>query len=513
VARTVYKGRSATDGVALGRLLRVDRSSTVDGSGAMTVAEAFAAVDRDLEQLAERLRRDGQDEAADIVETNRLMAGDPDLRAAVDGALAASTPAEKAIGDAVEAQAQVLASLPDPTLAGRAADVRAVGRRLLARLSGQAPAPEPGHRDPLIVAAHEVSADDLLTAGRQLAGAVSVLGGAGAHAGIVARSLGVPLVVAVDPAALDVADGTEVLVDATAGTVIAEPDPAERAVALAAADVVAERRAELAAARSEPVRTRDGREVTVLANVGSLTEARLAVDNGAPGVGLLRTEMPFLGATDWPTLAEHVAVLRPILECFPGQPVTVRTLDFGADKLPPFLTPAHVRALLPDDALRTQFAAILTAAGSAHIRIMIPMVSTVAALQTCRRLLSEVTDQPIPLGAMVETPEAIAIIDELAAAADFLSIGSNDLTAALLGLDRRDPALTPARAAEPIVRDAIAATVRAGAAAGTPVSICGDAASDPSVIPLLVAVGCYTLSVAPAALDEVRAQVRNLSSS
>jgi phosphoenolpyruvate-protein kinase (PTS system EI component) len=111
---------------------------------------------------------------------------------------------------------------------------------------------------------------------------------------------------------------------------------------------------------------------------------------------------------------------------------------------------------------------------------------------------------------MVETPEAIALIDDLAAAADFLSIGSNDLTAALLGLDRRDPALTPARALEPVVRDAISATVRAGAAAGTPVSICGDAASDPSVIPMLIELGCRTLSVAPAALDEVRAQVRGL---
>jgi phosphoenolpyruvate-protein kinase (PTS system EI component) len=508
--RSVYKGQSATDGVALGRLLRVDRPSTVDVGRAVPVAEAFAAVDADLGALESQLRRAGQDEAADIVGTNRLMAGDPDLRAAVDAAVAAGTPAETAIADAVETQAQILAGLSDPTLAGRAADVRAVGRRLLARLAGAQPATQPGHTDPVVVAAYEVSADDLRTAGTRLAGAVSVLGGAGAHAGIVARSLGIPLVVAVDPAALDVADGTEVLVDATAGTVTAEPEAAERAVALAVAEHVRERRAALAAARSEPVRTRAGAEVTVLANVGSLTEARLAVGNGAPGVGLLRTEMPFLAATHWPTAEEHVATLRPILACFPGQPVTVRTLDFGADKLPPFLTPEHVRGLLPDEALRTQFAAILAAAGDARVRIMIPMVSTVEALQTCRRLLGELTDQPVPLGAMVETPEAIAIIDDLAAAADFLSIGSNDLSAALLGLDRRDPALTPARTLEPVVRDAIAATVRAGATTGTPVSICGDAASEPSVIPMLIDVGCHTLSVAPATLDEVRAHIRTL---
>jgi phosphoenolpyruvate-protein kinase (PTS system EI component) len=220
--------------------------------------------------------------------------------------------------------------------------------------------------------------------------------------------------------------------------------------------------------------------------------------------------MPFLTATRWPTQEEHVAALAPILKCFAGRPVTVRTLDFGADKRPPFLAAGPARGLLPPSALTAQLRAVLRAAGAARVRIMIPMVSTVHELATARGLLVAAGGRDTPLGAMVETAEALAVIDELAAAADFLSIGSNDLTAALLGLDRRDPALTPSRAADPAVLDAIASVLRAAAAAGTPVSICGDAAADPAVIPLLVDLGGRTLSVAPAALDEVRAQIRTL---
>jgi multiphosphoryl transfer protein len=509
--RSVYKGQTAAAGVALGRLHHPLRQSTVDEHFSGDVDRAFAEVSDDLAALAEQLRRSGQGQSADIVDTSRLIAEDPDLRADVDSAVATGTAPEAAVDAAVERQAALLAAIPDPTLAARAADVRAVGRRLVARLRGEAPAtiPAPGD-DPLIVAAHEVSADDLLTAGARLAGAFSVLGGAGAHAAIVARSLGVPLVVAVDPAALDTPAGTAILLDGTAGTLVVEPEPGERDAAVAAVTRERERSASLAAARTEPVRTSTGRDITVYANIGSVAEAELARAAGAPGVGLLRTEMPFLNAAHWPTAGEHIASLRPMLDRFAGRPVTVRTLDFGGDKLPPFLGGDHPRGLLPPDALLTQFTAILAAAGDAHVRIMIPMVSTVDELRLCRSLLAEVSDGTTPLGAMVETPGAIEVIDDLAAEADFLSIGSNDLTAALLHLDRRDPALTPARATEPVVRAAIEATVRAGVHAEIPVSVCGDAAADPTAVPLLVAAGCRILSVAPAALDTVRAQIRTL---
>jgi multiphosphoryl transfer protein len=499
---TRFAGRPAAPGIALGRLVRVDRApSTVDGG--VSLPAAFGMVAEDLGRLAVDLRAAGREEAADIVETNRLIVEDPDLRAAVDAAIAAGAAPAAAISTAVAHYAGTLEALPDATLAARGADVRAVGRRLLAALAGPAPVPLAG---PRVVAAHEVAADDLLAAGTDLVGAVSVLGGGNAHASIVARALGVPLVVGIDETALRLADGVELVVDGGAGTVVAEPNPNERRAALAAAAARRDRDAALASARDLPVTTRDGLAITVLANVGSTVEADLAVAAGAVGIGLLRTEMPFLTATHAPTCTELSAALTPILRRFPDQPVTVRTLDFAPDKLPPFLVGAP--AAQPLD---RQFAAIL-ATGHRQLRIMIPMVRSAAEFAAHRQVLAaQAAGRGIPpLGAMVELPVAVEDADRLAAVADFLSLGTNDLTAAMLGLDRRDPALTPARAAEPAILGAIAAVVAAGAAHGTPVSVCGDAAADPLVVPLLVGVGCTSLSVAPAALDEVRALVRSL---
>jgi len=511
--RRALHGRSGVAGGALGRLHHTDppAQSTVD-EGADPLA-AFDAVAADLAALAGRLRAAGQAAPADIADTNALIAEDPDLRDAVATAVHTGQSAGAAVTHAIEGYADTLARLPDPMLAARAADVRAVGRRVLARLGGQAP-PATGD-GPTVVSGHEVTADDLLTAGAGLAGAVSYVGGGNAHTAIVARALGVPLVFGLDLRA--VPEGAELLLDGAAGTVVVAPTEAERAAALAATLAATQRRDALAAQRGRPCRTRDGHPVTVLANVGSEAEAEAAVAAGAPGVGLLRTEMPFLTATHWPTRAEQVTALTPVLRRFPGAPVTVRTLDFGADKLPPFLRGAGGgagRAAPPtSEAITDQFRAILAAGSGVGLRVMVPMVAGVDELRACRALLAKAaaeagTPAP-PLGAMVELPEAVADADALAAEADFLSIGSNDLTAAILRLDRRDPALTPARAADPVVLDAIGAVVAAAARHGTPVSVCGDAASDPYAVPRLLRQGVDTLSVAPAALDEVRALVRD----
>jgi phosphoenolpyruvate-protein kinase (PTS system EI component) len=531
---TRYAGVPGVPGHALGRLHRVDRpSSTVDsppgagGGSPARLAEAFDAVVADLDRLAARLRAAGRAESADIVEANRLIAADPDLRADALAAAASGEPAPAAVSAAVDRYAALLAALPDPTLAARATDVRAVGRRLLARLAaGAAPTARTGDADAgsaVVLVGKEVAADDLLSWGTDVIGVVSVVGGPAAHTAIVARSLRVPVVFGVDPSLLDAPDGAEVAVDGTGGLVVLEPTGAQRDAALAAAEEADGRRRVLAAQRFQPPVTRDGRPVGLLANVADPADSAAALAARAEGVGLVRTEMPFLAATHWPTYEEHLALLRPLLSGWANAPVTVRTLDFADDKLPPFLRggpdAGPLGRGLPLLLARPrefgwQLRAILRAGAGLGLRVLIPMVSSVDELRACRALLAGAARaedvSPPPLGAMVELPEAVARIAELAAEADFLSIGSNDLTASLLGLSRRDPALTPERAAEPVVLRAIAATVDAADRHGRTVSVCGDAAAAPATLPLLVGLGVTALSVAPAALDEVRAAIRAL---
>ncbi|GAA4684937.1 putative PEP-binding protein [Phytohabitans rumicis] len=493
-----YEGVAGSPGVGLGRIRRVDpvagtAPSTVD---AHAVEAAFDAVAALLRKRADELRAGGHTEPADIMDTTALIADDPDLRSAAVSEVRAGVPADRAVTAAAARYAGVLAALPDPTLAGRAADVRQVGRRVVAALTGDTGSTVEG---PVVLVGHELGADDLLDAADGLAGAVSTLGGPNAHVGIVARALGVPLVFGIEPAAaggaLAIVDGAVLVVDPTAD---------EQRAARAAMRAAAGRRADLAAGRTLPAVTRDGHAVTLLANVATPGEAAAAVAGGAAGAGLVRTELPFLAATDWPDEAAHAAALRPVLAPLAGRVATVRALDFAPDKLPPFLIGRSVTP--PPDALAAQFRAIVAAGAGTELRVMLPMVASAAQLRAARPLLAA----PVPLGAMVELAAAVEDIDALAAAADFLSIGTNDLTAALLGLDRQDPRLTPARAADPVVLRAIAAVVRAGDRHGRPVSVCGDAAADASVIPLLLGVGCTTLSVTPSALDAVRALVRSL---
>ncbi|MEH1126027.1 putative PEP-binding protein [Micromonospora sp. CPCC 206061] len=500
-----HLGTPGAPGVGLGRVWHVDRVVPAGGglAGPGDVLGAFDAVAARLRARAEALRGDGLDEPADIAETMALIADDPDLREAAVAEVRAGQPADTAARVAAERYATMLATLPDPALAERATDVRQVGRRAVAVLQGGVASTVEG---PLVLVGRELGADDLLDAPDEVAGAVSLLGGPNAHVAIVARALGVPLVFGLD---LDAPDGALAIVDGA--SLIVGPSDGERDAALAAMRAAGERRAALAVERELPAATRDGRAITLLANVSTPDEAAAAVAAGAAGAGLVRTELPFLAATAWPTEADHVAALRPVLAPLAGRVATVRTLDFGGDKLPPFLDGQSLRgvalSLSAPDALAAQLRAIRLAGADTSLRVMLPLVESAEQVRGCRELLASPS---VPLGAMIELPSAIDAIEAIAEAADFLSIGSNDLSASLLGLDRRDPRLTPASAAEPAVLQAIAAVVAAGGRHGKPVSVCGDAAADPSVAPLLIGLGCTVLSVAPSALDEVRALIRML---
>jgi phosphoenolpyruvate-protein kinase (PTS system EI component) len=263
-----------------------------------------------------------------------------------------------------------------------------------------------------------------------------------------------------------------------------------------------------------------------LCNVATAAETAAGLEAGAEGVGLLRTELTFLEATAWPDEEAHRQVLEPILSLLAGKAAVVRVLDFGGDKVPPFLTrelPAgsgpHVRGLpallATKDALAAQLRAALDLGRGTKLGILVPMVTSLREVRLAREILEQAAvdvGAEVPdLGVMVEVPSAAILADKFAQDLDFLSIGTNDLTEHVLGVNRRDPAARPALAAHPSVLTLINRVARAGREHGCAVRVCGEAASDPIVVPLLVGMGIEALSVSPARIDEVRSRIRRLS--
>jgi phosphoenolpyruvate-protein kinase (PTS system EI component) len=245
-------------------------------------------------------------------------------------------------------------------------------------------------------------------------------------------------------------------------------------------------------------------------------EVAAGLDAGAEGVGLLRTELAFLEAPAWPDEDAHAAALAPLLALLEGRVATVRTLDFGADKTPPFLAGIEQRGiallLAHEHALVAQLRALLRVARSAELRVLLPLVESPEQVRAVRQLVRREAARgtPPPVGAMIETPAGVARAAEIALEADFLSIGTNDLVQSTLGLDRASPDATVAMAAHPDVLAGVACVTRAAAAAGSTVEVCGEAAGDLAVAGLLVGLGVDELSVSPTRLDALRAAIRRL---
>jgi phosphoenolpyruvate-protein kinase (PTS system EI component) len=333
-------------------------------------------------------------------------------------------------------------------------------------------------------------------------------GGPTSHAAILARALGIPSVVGLGGEALAIADGTPLVLDGDAGTLEIDPDPEELAKRERDRTVAEERRRRAHGRAREPARTIDGELIEVAANVGAVGDAAAAVELGADGVGLLRTELAFLDASDWPDEAAHRRAIAPLLGRLAGRTATVRVLDFGGDKTPPFLRGAEQRGLAlllrAPEALAAQLRAIAAEGAGTDLRVLLPIAERAADVERVRALLPA----GVQVGAMIETETAVARAGELAAAADFFSIGTNDLTHAVLGTDRF--AVGAAATHDPRVLARIAAVADAARAAGRVLEVCGEAASDPVLVPLLIGLGVEELSVGAARVADVRAQVREL---
>jgi phosphoenolpyruvate-protein phosphotransferase (PTS system enzyme I) len=514
-----FRGTGIGQGVAVGPVVRmaerlpepVDRPSHLDPAREEERARASLSV------VADDLQRKGAQAggaAQDVLEAQAMMAEDPTLIDDVVKRLAEGKTAERAVFEAFAAFRDLLTSMGG-YMGERAADLDDVSQRVVAHLL-KVPAPgvpNPGH--PFILVARDLApADTALLDLTQVLGLITIDGGPTSHTAILAREKSIVAVVgAADAASL--ADGDTVVVDAENDLVV--PSPTPEAVA-AVTERIAERAAR-AAAPITPGVLADGTAVPLLANLGSAGGAAGAIELGAEGVGLFRTEFLFLDADRAPSVSEQQEQYTRLLTAFAGKKVVVRVLDAGADKPLAFLNDAEeenpalglrgIRALRHAEViLREQLTALAAAdrATDAELWVMAPMIATVDETRyftdLCRELGLNTT------GVMVETPSAALIADRVLAVADFASIGTNDLTQYTMAADRmlgtvanlQDPWA-------PAVLRLVAEVGAAGARLGKPVGICGEAAADPLLAVVLVGVGATTLSMSPSALADVRASL------
>ncbi|AGH85301.1 phosphoenolpyruvate--protein phosphotransferase [Ralstonia nicotianae] len=528
-------GIGASPGLAIGtvHVMQPGVSAIPDhpvplATGGDLLDRALADTRAELAALArDTAARLGEAEAG-IFKAQAELLGDTDLMTLTCQAMVEGHGVAWSWHHAVERLAERLAALGNPLLAARAADLRDVGRRVLGHLDpalrGTAQALPDG---PCILVAQDLSPSDTAALDtRRIAGIVTAQGGPTSHTAILTRTLGIPAVVAAGPAVLDVASGTQAIVDGSGGQLYLDPDAAAVAGAEAWLREDAARAQREQAERGLPARTRDGHAVEIAANVNLPAQAIEAVTLGAEGVGLMRTEFLFLERDHAPDEDAQHEVYAAMLGALGGRPLIVRTLDIGGDKqvphlnLPkeenPFLGVRGARLLLRrPDLMEPQLRALYRAAcGGGPLSIMFPMITSlgevIALRAACERIRAELDAPAVPLGIMVEVPAAALLADQLAEHVDFFSIGTNDLTQYTLAIDRQHPDLAAeADSLHPAVLRLIQLTVQGAARHGRWVGVCGGLAGDPFGALLLTGLGVHELSMSPRDIPAVKARLRD----
>lgn len=475
-----------------------------------SVAEAVSAVAAELNARGEG----AGGPARDVLEAQAMMAEDPALEESVHRKIDAGATGEHAVHTAFAEFAEQLQALGG-YLGERAADLADVAQRVIAHLRGVAApgVPDPGH--PFVLVAADLAPADtaLLDLDRVLA-VVTTEGGPTSHTAILAREKGITAVVGIGEA--EIADGQTVIVDAAQDLVLVDPSDAQLADAAARAE---SRRAAVSAPVT-PGALADGTAVPLLANLGSPDDAAEAIELGAEGVGLFRTEFLFLSSDEAPSVESQQESYRKLLAAFPGKKVVVRALDAGADKPLPFLTDAEeenpalgrrgIRALAHrENVLRDQLTALAQADDEtdADLWVMAPMVATVDETEYFTSLAKELGLRTA--GVMIEVPSSALLADRILKIADFASIGTNDLVQYTMAADRLLGSVAHLQSPwHPAALRLIKMVSDGGRANDKPVGVCGEAAADPLLAVVLVGIGVDTLSMSPSALADVRAELR-----
>jgi len=528
-------GVIASRGLALGVAFPLHRAEPLIAETGGGVDAETRALDQARARVQAQLLRRAADPslpgaAREIAAAHAELLEDPELLEAARALIALGKSAGFAWRASVRTQAQALGSLSDPRLRERVADLMDLESQVLAELAGPGGGPAPQIVPQAVVIARDLTPSQLLGLdGTRLAGLALAEGGATSHVAILAAALGVPALVALGEEVLAVGEGTTLVLDAETARLEIDPPPA-RVTALR--EALTQRRAREAATRQAAQReghTADGVRIEVLANLASRAEADAAVRNGAEGCGLLRTEFLFLDRESAPDATEQAHAYQEIADALGARPLTIRTLDAGGDKpiaylpLPEEENPAlglrGVRTSLAcPQLLREQLTAVLAVRSAAEVRLLLPMVTDLSELEQVRALLAELPAaraRPVPLkvGVMIETPASALLAEALAAAADFLSIGTNDLTQYSLAMDRGHPRLAQRLdALHPAVLALIARTAQAAARHGRHAAVCGGLASEPLAAALLVGLGVHELSAVPAVIPELKARLARVTS-
>ena len=529
-SQAIY-GIGASPGLAIGTLVRhVSHQFEVSDSPGDVVADgealeiALLAVSQQLETLEAQTRtRLGAAEAA-IFAAHRELIADADLLREALASILRGHGAAWSWQFALQARVEKLQAVADPLLAARALDLRDVGERVLARLLGIERHCQVLSEPSILVAEDLTPSDTLQLDMKFVVGLAISSGGPTSHTAILARTLGLPAVVAAGTALLAAPEGQLAVIDGGLGAVYLDVSAADQdaAAAVIASQLVS--RNALREGRYLPATTTDGHTVEVAANVANAKQASVAIEAGAEGVGLMRTEFLFLERNSAPDEEEQYRVYRDMTEAMGGRTLIIRALDIGGDKkvpylnLPqeenPFLGVRGARLLLTrQDLLYTQLRALYRAAAHGPIRIMFPMVTHTCEIEAlrahCERARAQVNGPQLKIGIMVEVPAVAVMAEKFAPLVDFFSVGTNDLTQYTLAIDRQHPELAPqADSLHPAVLDLIARTVAAAKKHGTWVGVCGGLAGDPLGARILTGLGVDELSMSAQDVAAVKATLR-----
>lgn len=539
------RGVPISPGVAVARAYCVEQLVTTPAtaparlelaalSGEVTRFErACHAAAAELDRLSEQLARQVGDDQAAIFRAHKLLVRDPSLALKVKTAIQQQqVDARSALNGILDEYATLFAKVADAYLQERLTDLRDVVARIQAHLSR-----DEGRRtfeitEPVILVAGEILPSQALVLDRNLiAGIATERGGATGHAAILARALGIPAVSGLTELLVSVQPGDLLALDGREGTVAIKPGPEVEAVYRKIQREYVDLRGALICNREQPAVTADGVPIELLANVNNSSDASRALESGAVGVGLYRTEYLFLSHPTPPDEAEQLAVYRQVIAAAPGRKVTIRTLDLGGDKALPYLgghretnpflgfRSIRLSSAYPE-LFQTQLRAILRAGVDGHIQLLFPMISTVEEVRRVRQVvarnLQALTKAKIPhakgvaVGIMIEVPSAALMIDDLLDEVDFISIGSNDLIQYLMAADRDNPKV--AHLCEPFgpaILRLLAKVIAAANRAHKPVTLCGEMAGLPRCVLALLGMGLRRLSMSPGFVPPVKDLIRH----